>query len=178
MIASTGQFWAASAISSTLAASGSLTRALYSSSNSKTSGSVSTQSPNPKHRWRSISTTMRFLGEASAAMRRPRIAAVRGLDGERAPPPAVVGPPPGPAERRRAAEAEGDQSGLGHSRARAARAEHRVLAVAASALRGDLRLALLLWAGRDPGPAVRGRRGGAGRGRRRARGRRRRNRRD
>src|SRR3954451_14937363 len=67
MIASTGQFWAASAMSSVTAASGSITTAFSSSSSSKTSGSESTQSPNPKHRARSTSMMIRFLGETSGA---------------------------------------------------------------------------------------------------------------
>src|SRR4051794_7469109 len=64
MIASTGQFIAASMMWSTPAASGSSTIATSSSSRAKTSGSVSTQSPKPKHRARSTSTTIRFLADA------------------------------------------------------------------------------------------------------------------
>src|SRR4051794_32124024 len=79
MIASTGQFWAASAISSTLAASGSRTSALASSSSAKTSGSVSTQSPKPKHRARSTSTRMRFFGETCGAVTRWRRVGDRSL---------------------------------------------------------------------------------------------------
>src|SRR3954470_12325318 len=68
MIASTGQFIAASMMWSTPAASGSSTIATSSSSSAKTSGSVSTQSAKPKHSARSTSTMIRFLAETCGAL--------------------------------------------------------------------------------------------------------------
>src|SRR4051794_8480472 len=67
MIASTGQFIAASMMWSVSAASGSSTIATSSSSRAKTSGSVSTQSPKPKQSARSTSTMIRFLAETCGA---------------------------------------------------------------------------------------------------------------
>src|SRR3954469_23295853 len=72
-IADTGQLRAASTTSSTGAPSGSTTTALSSSSSWKTSGAVSTQSPEPMQSPRSTSTWMRLRGESSGTW--PRLSA-------------------------------------------------------------------------------------------------------